>query len=390
MTNISQTLITNGNLYLPTEEFTLGSLLIENEQIKAVAFSQEETRTLQGTTTKVIDAQGMYIIPGLIDLHFHGCMGKDFCDGTPESLHNIAKAQLNWGVTGICPASMTLSEDKLKEIFENAASFQAAKDEAELLGINMEGPFLAEAKLGAQNPTYLQKPNQELFARLQDCAQGLIKLVSLAPELEGAVEFIKTNKNKVRISLAHSNASYMQADRALKVGASQVTHLFNAMTPFSHREPGILGAALDNEATMVELICDGVHLHPATVRLAFKLFGADRIILISDSMEACGLKDGNYQLGQQPVTVHGNLATITGTHTIAGSVTNLADCVRWSIQEAGLSISQAIKSATLNPAKALGLSKAYGSLEVGKFADLLLLDQQLNLKHIIKHGSLIK
>lgn len=336
----------------------------------------------------VLDADGLYVIPGLTDIHFHGCVGYDFCDGTKEAIDKMSEYQLQNGITTICPASMTFSEEQLTAIFENAASY-SGKTGASLVGINMEGPFISMEKKGAQNGAYIHKPDAEMFARLQRAANGLIKLVDIAPEVDGAMECIEAIHDKVRVSLAHTNADFDTAKEAFEKGACHVTHLYNAMPPYTHRAPGVIGAACDNEKVMVELICDGVHSHPATVRTTFKMFGDDRIIFISDSMMACGLEDGQYTLGGQDVTVKGNLATLTELGNIAGSVTNLMNCMRKAVKEMQIPLESAVKCATINPAKAIGIYDEYGSLTVGKQADVVLLDKELEIKYIIKSGEIV-
>lgn len=336
----------------------------------------------------VLDADGLYVIPGLTDIHFHGCVGYDFCDGTKEAIEKMSEYQLQNGITTICPASMTFSEEQLSAIFENAASY-SGKTGASLVGINMEGPFISMEKKGAQNGAYIHKPDAEMFARLQRSANGLIKLVDIAPEVDGAMECIEAIYDKVRVSLAHTNADFDTAKEAFEKGACHVTHLYNAMPPYTHRAPGVIGAACDNEKVMVELICDGVHSHPATVRTTFKMFGDDRIIFISDSMMACGLEDGQYTLGGQDVTVKGNLATLTELGNIAGSVTNLMNCMRKAVKEMQIPLESAVKCATINPAKAIGIYDEYGSLTVGKQADVVLLDKELEIRYIIKSGEIV-
>jgi len=253
----------------------------------------------------------------------------------------------------------------------------------------MEGPFISMEKKGAQNGEYIHKPDADMFYRLQKAANGLIKLCDIAPEVEGAMECIETIANDVRVSVAHTAADFDVAEEAFKKGAQHVTHLYNAMPPYSHRAPGVIGAACDNEKVMVELICDGVHSHPATVRTTFKMFGDDRVILISDSMMACGLDDGQYTLGGQDVTVKGNLATLTELGNIAGSVTNLMKCMKKAVKEMQIPLESAVKCATANPAKAIGIFDKYGSLTPGKQADVVLLDKDLEIKYIIKSGEVI-
>lgn len=257
---------------------------------------------------------------------------------------------------------------------------------ASLVGINMEGPFISAEKKGAQAAAYIRLCDAGLFRRLQKASGNLIKLVDIAPETEGALDFIDALKDEVTISLAHSAANYDIALEAYKRGARHVTHLYNAMPPFTHRAPGIVGAALDSPQCMAELICDGVHIHPSTVRAAFRMFGDDRLILISDSMRAAGMKDGSYTLGGQAVSVKGKFATLVSDGTLAGSVTNLMDCMRTAVKEMQLPLESMVACATANPAKAIGIYDRYGSISAGKIANLVLLDHDLNIKRIIING----
>lgn len=338
----------------------------------------------------VLDAEGKYLIPGLTDLHFHGCMGSDFCDGTVEDIRTMAKYELENGVTTIVPATMTMPEEVLANIGKAAVSYcEQYKDDteaAQLCGIYMEGPFISMGKKGAQNADHIHRPDAAMFDRLQEVSGGMIKTVVVAPEVSGASEFIRDVKGKARVSIAHTEADYDQAAAAFANGASQVTHLYNAMPPFSHRNPGVIGAAGDCGHCMVELICDGVHIHPSVVRNTFRMFGDDRIILISDSMRAAGMKDGQYTLGGQDVTVTGNRAVLKDG-TIAGSVTNLFKCMRTAVKEMGVPLESAVKCASANPAKAVGIYDQFGSISIGKAANLLVLDSDLNLKQVIYRGT---
>ena len=352
---------------------------------KSIVNVQDELE--QESSEAVLLAESRYVIPGLIDVHFHGCMGHDFCEGTDEAIEAIADFQISKGVTSICPATMTLDEDVLTAICRNAAEYNTKNPDSPLRGINLEGPFLSEAKKGAQNGAYLKKPDSDMIKRLQKEAKGLIKLVSIAPELEGAVECIKNSASEIKFSIAHTAADYKTAKAAIDAGAVHITHLYNAMNGLSHREPGVIGAAFDSRECEVELICDGIHIAPTVVRATFKLFGDDRVILISDSMMACGMADGRYALGGQPVNVIGNLAALDDG-TIAGSVTNLMDCMTTAVSF-GIPLESAVKAATINPARSIGIADRYGSIAPEKAANLVILNKDLSIDHIIYNGRIL-
>ncbi len=340
---------------------------------------------------KIIDGQGCYAIPGLIDIHFHGCMGYDFCDGTQEALREIARYEASVGVTGMAPATMTLPAEQLEEILSNAAAFSADSGknpgEAELLGVNMEGPFISKHKKGAQDDTYIIPSDLELFHRFQRAAEGLVKFIAVAPEVEGALAFVDRVKDEAVVSLAHTNADYDEALAAFQRGASHAVHLFNAMPPFGHREPGVVGAVADSHHVTAELICDGIHIHPSVVRAAFKILGENRIILISDSMRAAGMPDGTYTLGGQAVQVTRGRAVLVSSGALAGSASNLMECMKTSVKEMGIPLETAVACASENPAKRLGEYGRRGSITFGKKADLVLLDRDLNVKCVMKDGK---
>ncbi|WP_270296725.1 N-acetylglucosamine-6-phosphate deacetylase [Eggerthella sinensis] len=335
-----------------------------------------------------LDATGCYVIPGLIDLHFHGCVGHDFCDGTEEAVDAIARHEASCGVTAICPATMTYPEDVLGPIMDCAAAYGAKPDGAALVGINMEGPYISPDNIGAQNPAYLHLPDEAMFRRLQERSGNLIKLVDVAPEVDGALDFIASVTPDVRVSIAHTQADYDTACAAIEAGARQMTHLCNAMPPLHHRKPGPIGAAFDSPDVMPELIADGVHIHPSMVRFLFAAFGGDRVILISDSMMATGLDDGEYTLGGQGVTVRGNVATLHDG-TIAGSATDLMACVRVAVRDMGIPLETAVRAASANPARALGIERERGAIEPGMMADAVVLDENLEVKHVVVRGSVV-
>lgn len=338
---------------------------------------------------ETVDASGCYVIPGLVDLHFHGSAGADISDGDLAGLHKMGAYEASRGITALCPATMTLPEDVLMRAAQAASAYEPAADEAALVGINMEGPFISPSKVGAQNPDYVRNPSAEEFRRLQEAAGGLFKLVDIAPEEPGAEEFIREMADEVRISLAHTCTDYDTAVRAFELGARQLTHLYNAMDPMHHRKPGPIPAAVEHGEVTAEIIADGVHIHPAMVRLAFQLFGDDRMILISDTLRAAGLEDGTYDLGGQDVTVRGPVATIDNG-ALAGSVSDLMRCLTVAVRDMGIPLASAVKAASANPARALGLDAERGAIEPGKVADAVLLDKEtLDLRAVVLRGELL-
>ncbi|MBP3218809.1 MAG: N-acetylglucosamine-6-phosphate deacetylase [Lachnospiraceae bacterium] len=373
----------------------------------------EGSRILPGE--EIVDGSGCYAIPGLIDIHFHGAMGQDVCDGTPEAFETIAAYEASIGVTSICPATLTLPVEELCQVLRTGAEFsrrlkRAAGDQrlqlmADLIGFNMEGPFISHVKKGAQNEKYILRCDADIAQRFLDASEGLVKLIGLAPEENPDFEsYIHKMKDRVRISLAHTNADYETARRAFDAGACHAVHLYNAMSGLSHREPGVVGAALDSPHVCAELICDGVHVHPAAVRAAFRLFGPERIVLISDSLRATGMPDGQYMLGGQEIVKRGSVCRLagsgspseTGTDSVAagslaGSVTNLADCVRTAVREMEIPLEEAVAAATINAARAIGEDARYGSIEPGKIGNVVLLktDPALALQAVILRGQVL-
>jgi len=350
---------------------------------------------------EVMDASSCYAIPGLVDIHLHGCDGADFCDGTFESIGKILAYEAKNGITTVVPATMTLSEDELMKIVTVSAKYrkehikeneiwQADTGSAMLHGINMEGPFVSPQKCGAQNAKYIRKPDIDMFERLYDASEGCIRFCDIAPEEDvPSMDFIKAVSEKCRVSIAHTCADYETAKRAFESGASHVTHLYNAMAPLHHRNPGPVAAAAEKDNVIAELICDGIHVSAPMIRTAFKLFGKERLALISDSMMATGLSDGEYELGKQPVIVRENEARLRDG-TIAGSVTDLMGCLRYAVKVAGIPLKDAVYSATITPARAAGCYDIAGSITPGKYADLVLLDKKtLDIQTVFVRGAKI-
>ncbi len=385
-------IIKNIKIYQPDQTFVPGVIITEDDRIKEVYTEREAVEST--ASQQVLDGQGCYCIPGMIDLHFHGCKGADFCDGTREVLDTISQFEASIGVTAISPATMTLPVEKLEQILENAADYRDLQEKkqtiwgADLVGVNMEGPFISKVKKGAQDEKNIIPCDVSIYKKFQKAARGLVKFVGIAPEESDCSDFIKEVKEEVSVSLAHTNADYDTAMEAFDLGADHAVHLYNAMPPFHHRNPGVIGAVSDSPHVMAELICDGIHIHPSVVRATFQMMGAERMILISDSMRATGMPDGSYTLGGLDVNVRGNRATLASDGALAGSVTTLPDCVRTAVKKMGIPLETAIACATIHPAKSLKIDDRYGSIEEGKKADLVLWDEELRLKKVIKDGQI--
>lgn len=382
-------IIDHVKVFTEDKKFTDGGIVIKDGTIEQVYTEGNRPQT----EDEILDGKGMYAIPGLIDLHFHGCKGDDFCDGSRDAIVRIAEYEASVGVTAIAPATMTLPVEELEQILRVAAEYKKgphSKKEADFVGINMEGPFISPAKKGAQDERNIIPCDVKVCERFLKASEGLVKFMGIAPEeSENAIVFIEEVKDKVNVSLAHTNADYDTAMAAFNAGADHAVHLYNAMPAFTHRAPGVIGAVYDSKHVMAEIICDGVHIHPAAVRATFEMMGEDRMILISDSMRAAGMPDGSYTLGGLDVNVVGNRATLASDGAIAGSVTNLMDCMKTAVKTMNIPLETAVACATINPAKSLGIDAEYGSIRAGKKAHIVLMDQELNVQQVIKDGELL-
>lgn len=330
-------------------------------------------KSIEKTDSEGIDFSGCNVLPGFIDIHIHGCNMADATDGNPDSALKMSTWLATKGVTSFCPTTMTLSEDFLKECFSYIADSIGKEEGAYIHGINMEGPFIAPEKKGAQAAEHIIEPDFELFEELHAICP--VKLVDIAPERNGAEEFIKKAKNICTVSAAHTAADYKIGKKAIECGITHATHLYNAMNGLTSREAGMVGAVLDSDNVNAELICDGIHISAPTLRITFKALGEDRSVVISDAMMAAGLEEGEYTLGGQKVIKTDAARLVDGT--LAGSSTNLFDEFK-NLLAFGIPLRQAIKSVTINPAKAIGVEKTTGSIESGKYADLVVLSEDFS------------
>lgn len=334
-----------------------------------------------------VDLKGATVIPGLIDVHNHGNSNADFSDGDYEGLKKIAGYLLRSGVTSFAPASMTLPYDVLEKAFATARRLadEAPDGCSRLMGIQMEGPYFSMKKKGAQNGEYIKNPDFEGFKKLYDGCGGLVTIVDVAPELPGAEEFIAKAKDLCTVSVAHTDSDYDHAKMAFATGATHLTHMYNAMPGIHHRDPGVIPAAAENPHVRAELICDGLHVHPASVRLAFSIFGGQRMVLVSDALRCCGMPDGQYELGGQQVFLEGGIARLA-SGTIAGSATNLYDCMVNAILF-GIREEDAVRAASYNPACAIGAQDKVGSIATGLLADFIVCNSDYSGKRVFLGGK---
>ena len=373
-------IIKNGSVFLQDEGFVKTDLGTEGDRISRVG---------SGTGT-VLDASGKYVLPGFIDLHLHGAAGSDFCDGTRDALTAISRYEAQQGITSFLGTCMAVEPEVLEKAFTAAGDFieDPAEDAAVMRGINMEGPFLSKEKRGAQQESCCIPFDAELYGRLRTACRDHIKLFDICPEYPGAMDAIRQISRHTVVSLAHTTADYDLSAEAFRAGATHVTHLFNAMMPFAHRSPGLVGAALDY-ADQAELICDGIHLHPSVLRTVFRLLGPDdRVCIISDSMRAAGLSDGTYDLGGQTVYVRDGKATLADG-TIAGAAVCQSEAFR-RLVGFGVPMDQAVRAATSTPARVLGMSDEIGSIAAGKRADLTILNEDLTVYAVVLGGKQIR
>lgn len=336
---------------------------------------------------EVMDCSGKKILPGMVEVHSHGCLGFDFCAADQDEIDAMRAYYGSHGTTSLLATVMTSGKDKLRQAMRELKPYMHQEDGGtRILGINLEGPFFNPAKKGAHDESCLIPLDEEFFDELNHLSGDNMRLLDVDPTLDNALDFIEKYSKKMTVSLAHTVCNYELANQAIEAGATQITHLFNAMMGLHHREPGLIGAFSDNESVNAELICDGFHVHPSVVRMMYKACG-ERILLISDSISAMGLPDGKYVSGGLDIIVeHGEAKLTNGT--IAGSTITLFEGLRRVISY-GVPVEEAILGSTIRPAKAVGIEKEVGSIEVGKYADLLIVDEEYQLEQVLIGGRIL-
>lgn len=371
--------ITNGRVILK-DRIVDKAVVIDKDRIADI------TDTVPGLV-KEIDARGMYVSPGFIEIHMHGRNGYDAMDSSYEAINGISKALIGSGVTGFLATTMTMPEDDIKKAVMTVGESMGRVQGARLMGLHMEGPFISKEHKGAQPEEYIQKPSMEEYLKLCDGFQNIVKLATVAPEIEGATEFIRQLADMgTVVSMGHTNATYEEAMRGIEAGIKSSTHTYNGMRGLHHREPGALGAVFDSDI-FAEMICDGVHVHFAVLRALLKIKGVERSILITDSMRAAGMDDGVYDLGGQQVFVKDGQARLKDG-TIAGSTLTLDRAVYNAVKHLGVTIPEAVRMASYNPAVLLGIDDM-GEIKKGNLADIILFDENIKIKGMYISGERI-
>lgn len=380
--------IKNVTIHTENEEIVDGALLTENGKIKAI-HKKDQVREDLASDVKIIDGQGLRAIPGFIDGHIHGAAGADVMDATPEALEAMAAVLPEEGTTSFLATTITQAPENIDKALENIATYQDKSGHAEIIGVHLEGPFLEKKKAGAQPLEYIVKPNIEQFDRWQELSGNKIKTITIAPEHDEDGSFIRHLYNQgINVSAGHTEIGFDGAVEAVSHGVRQVTHICNAMSGIHHRDIGLVGATFELEDLRAELIADGIHVDPKMLQLIYDNMGSERLILITDAMRAKCLQPGEYELGGQPVIVTEDRAVLKEGHSLAGSILKLNEGAQNMLALQGVSFAEVIEMASVNPAKQINVFDRKGSIAVEKDADILLVDDHLNIKHTICRGVL--
>jgi len=378
----------HGTIVTPFQLLEDRIIIIEKGKIIAITDRKEDLAILKNV--EIIEAQNKFIVPGYIDIHVHGGGGSDVMDGEYEAIKQVATTHSHFGTTAFLPTTMTMTKDKIIKSLKNIHEARLkGTGTAEILGIHLEGPYINPEKKGAQKEEDIKKVSVEEFLEFNQASGNLIRLVTIAPEMPGAIDFIRwLHQQGIIVSVGHSNATYKQVQEGIQAGLSQVTHIFNAMRGLHHREPGVVGAALSSPKLIVEMIADGIHLHPMVLKMLTQIKESEKLVLITDAMRATGFKEGTYDLGGQEVIVTQGQAKLKNG-TLAGSVLTMDKAVKNLVTKVGISLLNAVQMASYNPAKCLGIDDKKGSLELYKDADIVILNKNLETELTMVAGKVV-
>ncbi|MER7114718.1 N-acetylglucosamine-6-phosphate deacetylase [Saccharomonospora azurea] len=370
--------LTGARVHCPDGTLAGGWLSVSGERISAV-----------GTGTppagRHLDLAGAHVVPGFVDVHCHGGGGGSFTSADPDEARTAIETHRRHGTTSLMASLVSAPPDAL---VDQLAALRELVTDGELVGAHLEGPFIAEARCGAHDPSVLREPDDATVGALLDAGDDIIRMVTLAPELTGAIKTVRRlTESGVIAAIGHTDAVAEQVRAAVDAGATVATHLFNGMRPLHHREPGPVGVLLDDDRVTVELICDLVHVHPDVLRLAARHAGRSRTVLVTDAMSATDVADGRYRLGNLDVQVAGGVATVPDTGSLAGSTLTMDVAFRNLVHDAGLDIADAVAATASHPATLLGIDTETGSLSPGLLADLVVLDDDLRLTGVLRRGS---
>jgi len=388
ISQVHKTVILNGTIITPFQYLQDRMMMIKEGKIVTITDRKEDLSTLKNV--EIIEARDKYIVPGFIDIHVHGGGGADVMDGEYKSIKQIALTHSRFGTTAFLPTTMTMSKEK---IIKSLQSVNEAKTKgtgaAEILGVHLEGPYINPEKKGAQKEEDIKKCSIEEFLAFNQASGNLIRLVTIAPEMPGAIELIRwLQQQDIIVSAGHTNATYQQMQEAIKAGLTHITHLFNAMRGLHHREPGVVGAALSEDGVTTEVIADGIHIHPIILKMIHHIKGARKVVLVTDAMRATGLSEGIYDLGGQEAMVKGGKAKLQDG-TLAGSVLTMNKAVHKMVTKAGIPLPEAVQMVSYNPAKLLGIADKKGTLEQGKDADIVILNKNFETELTMVSGNIV-
>ncbi|WP_085991633.1 N-acetylglucosamine-6-phosphate deacetylase [Oceanobacillus senegalensis] len=379
--------IKNATILLENREEINGSILLKDGKINTIYTEKNQLGNVL-ENARIIDATNLTAIPGFIDSHIHGANGADTMDATEEALDGMASILPKEGTTSFLATTITQAPEQIDKALENVAIYKNKPGHAELIGVHLEGPFVEKTKAGAQPLKYIVEPDVDQFMKWQDISGNTIRTITMAPEHDVDGTFIRTlNEQGVTVSAGHTDVGFEGMKKAVAQGVTQLTHLCNAMNGIHHRDIGAVGAAFQLEALQAELIADGIHVAPEMMQLIYNNVGCDRLILITDAMRAKGLPAGDYELGGQPVKVNEDRAVLEDG-TLAGSILKMDDAARRMLGLDGVDLHDVVNMASINPAKQIGVYDKKGSITTGKDADILLVDDDLNIKYTICRGEI--